>query len=146
MNNDDHTYPPLIIATRNFRYEGCVETLISAGADVNSRGYDGITNLMYAAERDDERMLDVLIRAGANVNDLDDVGMNPLMRAIMGKNKICVQLLIEAGTDVNMTTELKVKVMPNSALAQASETSADVNVTTEFIVCGPESTFVYHTR
>ena len=93
----------------------------------------GITNLMYAAERDDERMIDGLIRAGANVNDLDDVGMNPLMRAIMGKNKICVQLLIEAGADVNMTTELKLKVMPNSALAQASETSADVNVTTEFI-------------
>ena len=78
-------------------------------------------------------MLDVLIRTGANVNDLDDVGMNPLMRAIIDKNKICVQLLIEAGADVNMTTELKLKVMPNSALAQASETSADVNVTTEFI-------------
>ena len=124
MNNDDHTYPPLIITTRNFRYEGCVETLISAGADVNSRGCDGITNLMYAAERDDERMLDVLIRAGANVNDLDDVGMNPLMRAIMGKNKICVQLLIEAGTDVNATTEFI--EMPNSTLAQASETSTEL--------------------
>ena len=126
VNNADHThiYPPLIIATRNFRYEGCVETLISAGADVNSRGCDGITSLMYAAERGDEKMVDVLIKAGANVNELDDVGMNPLMRAVMGKNKTCVQMLIKAGADMSMPTELI--AMSSLALAEASQTCADL--------------------
>ena len=91
---------------------------------MNGRGCDGITNLMYGVECGDDKMVDVLIKAGANVNDLDDVGMNLLMRAIMGKNKICVQLLIEAGADVNVTTEFI--EMPNSALAQASETSPEL--------------------
>ena len=101
-----------------------MESLISAGADVNSRGCDGITNLMYAADRGDEKMVETLIKAGANVNDLDDVGMNPLMRAIVGKNKTCVQLLIEAGADVNMTKNFI--EIPDSALAEESETSAEL--------------------
>ena len=63
VNNDDYTYPQLIIATRNFRYDGCVETLISAGANVNIGGCDGITSLMYVAERADEKMVNTLIKA-----------------------------------------------------------------------------------
>ena len=127
VNNVWHEqeYSTLIGATIGFRYEGCVETLINAGADVNSRSDDGVMSLMYAAERGDEKMVDTLIKAGANVNDVDDYGRNPLMLAIMGKNKTCVQLLIEAGADVNMVTDVVTEI-PRSALAEASETTAEL--------------------
>ena len=102
VNNDDSSCPPLIIETRCFRYKGCVEALIAAGADVNSSGCDGITNLMYAAERGDQEMVKTLIKAGA---DVDECYMTPLIRAVNGKDEICVQLLIEAGADLNYFDE-----------------------------------------
>ena len=123
-STDESTYPPIIHATRHFRYEGCVETLVNAGADVNVKGCDGITPLMYAAERAQDETVGVLIKAGADVNEEDDVGMNPLLRAVMGQSRRCVERLIEAGAAVNAVTEFI--GMPNSALAQASETNADL--------------------
>ena len=50
-------------AVRKFRYEGCVEALINAGADVNSRCLEGSSPLSHAAEHGSERMVDILIKA-----------------------------------------------------------------------------------
>ena len=85
------TSPPLIKATIKFRYVGCVKTLISAGADVNSRGSDRITNLMYAVQHGNEKLIDALIKAGANVNEVNDFYTTPLIRAVMKQNKACME-------------------------------------------------------
>ena len=119
------TNPPLIIAIRNFRYKGCVETLISAGADVNIRGSDGISNLMYAVECGDDKLADVLVKAGANVNEVDNCYMTPLIRAVMRQNKTCIEQLIKAGADVNMITQYSPNT-PISALSEASKLSPEL--------------------
>lgn len=83
-----------------------VETLLSAGADVNQAYksakelrpnddeciYPGLshtrrTPLMHAAQNSDLQMLQLLVKAGAQLNVVDDLGFNALGYAAMGKSK-----------------------------------------------------------
>ena len=52
-------------------HDKCVDLLIKAGADVNSRGLLGCTPLMWAAQKGHIKCMSVLIHARADVNEQD---------------------------------------------------------------------------
>ena len=48
-----------------------VSKMLAYGADVNERGMDGMTPLLYAVEYNDAKMVVQLVRLGANVKAID---------------------------------------------------------------------------
>ena len=70
----------LVDAARN-RDHRAVEALLTQNGDVNTRGHDGSTALLWAAHWNDLDTADLLIRAGANVNAANDLRMTPLSLA-----------------------------------------------------------------
>jgi len=76
--------------------------LIQAGADVNAKGYAGITPLLSATGNSNPEVSRALIQAGADVNAKTDRGETPLMSAaLIFNNPEVLNVLIEAGADVN---------------------------------------------
>lgn len=55
-----------------------IEALLSAGAHISSRGYNGMTPLHIAAKQNDMYMATKLIEAGAKIMPRDDTGKTPL--------------------------------------------------------------------
>jgi ankyrin repeat protein len=83
------------------RHIKVIQLLLSAGADVNSRGAEGFTPLIASMLICDIRVIEALIDAGANVNVRGRDGMTALMVASMAGKTSVVQILIDAGADVN---------------------------------------------
>jgi ankyrin repeat protein len=82
---------------------GYIRVLISEGADVNARGPDGMTPLMYAArDSSTPEIVQLLLEKGAEVNARSTYGGTPLMLAAMrSSTPEIVQLLLEKGAEVN---------------------------------------------
>lgn len=81
-----------------------VETLIKAGADVNTKeGVVGLTPLMYAAEKNvNIGIINLLLQNGADVNAKTNDGWTVLMRAAeYNENAEVIKILIDAGANVN---------------------------------------------
>ena len=78
--------------------------LIEYGADVNAQALNGITPLMLAAERGDEKSVVLLIENGADVNAADAFGKTALMYAAacegIGSYLKVLETLIENGANV----------------------------------------------
>lgn len=81
-----------------------IKYLITAGANVNAAGRDGITPLMTAAVKGSDEITRMLIAAGANVNARDKEGKTALMHAPQYRNSKpeAVKVLLTAGADVNV--------------------------------------------
>ena len=82
-----------------------VETLIKAGADVNTADDLGWTPLFRAIHYDHSECVPLLLAAGADVNMVDlgtERGWSPLMVAVSKDEKETVDRLITAGADVNI--------------------------------------------
>ena len=85
----------------------CVELLIKAGADVNTKNRHGCTVLMTAAECQHIQCVEALLHAGALVN-ICNVYDNALTKYITGKrgqepNRELCMLLFAAGETVQAT-------------------------------------------
>ncbi|HUU16925.1 MAG TPA: ankyrin repeat domain-containing protein [Sedimentisphaerales bacterium] len=81
-----------------------VKSLISKGADVNSKESMGMTPLHYAALYGHKDMVEFLITKGADVNAKDLQGDTPVMSAIVGASANCkdvVQLLVTKGAQIS---------------------------------------------
>lgn len=79
--------------------DGDVQTLralIDAGADVNAKGYLGMTALMQAATRGHVECAKILLNAGANVNAVNELGRKALKMAEESGNLEILKLLTEA--------------------------------------------------
>ena len=107
---------------------------VAAGGDVNQRGSDGSTAVMYAAYYGEADLVEALIAAGADVNASNEFGTSALTEAaIIGDARI-VAALLSAGADPNtrnpdgetplMAVARTGNVEAASALLQAG---ADVN-------------------
>jgi ankyrin repeat protein len=73
--------------------------LLSRGADVRARNYDGNTPLMDADAENTQLLLD----HGADVHATSAIGTTPLMDAVLGDHLQTAAILIQHGADVNAT-------------------------------------------
>lgn len=80
-----------------------VETLLQAGADVDSKDKNGKTALHKAAERGDSRAVSVLLKFGADMTVEDDKGRNAAHCAVSSYHLDTIKILVEAGADLNCT-------------------------------------------
>ena len=84
-----------------------IRLLISEGADVNAKGDDGSTPLLYASEHEIWEVVTLLVKAGADVNARDTVGQTPLMYAAGNSSTPeIVQLLLEKGAELEARSTL----------------------------------------
>ena len=114
-NMEDSKLPhekPLFIAAAAGHYK-FIDALVELGADVNIRGFDQMTSLMYVAgvkenESDQteavnfRKSLDLLLKAGADVNMVGGVWSSALMDAAERDNCYAVERLLQAGADVDL--------------------------------------------
>ncbi|MEV6106422.1 ankyrin repeat domain-containing protein [Streptomyces sp. NPDC051940] len=76
-----------------------VAELITAGADVNLREWDGNTALLWAAENGHTSTLRLLLGHGADTSVADEAGRTPLHRAAARGSLQVVEALVQAGAD-----------------------------------------------
>ena len=77
--------------------ENLVNLLLSAGAEIDKRNYEGATPLAYAALHGKRKIVHILLHNGADPNAQDSEGKTPLHHAsIMDRTDVVFQLL-EAG-------------------------------------------------
>lgn len=90
---DRKGYTPLIYAIRK-NLPQRVETLINAGANVNSPGSNGISPLMHAAATsDNQAMFEILISKGANVYQRDSRKKQAIDYANKYNNKVALRVI-----------------------------------------------------
>ena len=105
ITEEDRGATVLLIASSFKDYEDVVSFLISRGADVNFKGKDGRTPLIWAAGNSFES-IKILLENGADVNAKGDDGMNAFIQSTFGilSKKVLTEvmdLLLENGANVN---------------------------------------------
>lgn len=105
ITEEDRGATVLLIASSFKDYEDVVSFLISRGADVNFKGKDGRTPLIWAAGNSFESTK-ILLENGADVNAKGDDGMNAFIQSTFGilSKKVLTEvmdLLLENGANVN---------------------------------------------
>jgi ankyrin repeat protein len=83
--------------------KAAIQVLLQKGTDVNAPQADGMTALLWAADRDDLSAVELLVRAGANVKAANRWGVTPLSIACEAGDAPMVELLLKAGADANTT-------------------------------------------
>lgn len=76
---------------------------LEAGSDVNARGPDGTTALIWAAYNGDAALVERLIKAGADVDAQNEFGSSALSEAAIGGYTDIVAALLEGNADANIT-------------------------------------------
>ena len=105
ITEEDRGATILLIASSIKDYEDVVSFLISRGADINFRGKDGRTPLIWAAGNSLESTK-MLLENGADINAKGNDGMNAFIQSTFGilSKKVStdvMDLLLENGADVN---------------------------------------------
>lgn len=90
----------LVDAARN-KDPQTVRALLKQRADVNAKGHDGATALLWAAHWNDVATAEALLGAGADPNVANDLHMTPLSRACTNANAALVERLLAAGANPN---------------------------------------------
>lgn len=84
-------------ATKNQEdFPALLRTLVTAGCDLEHRGFLGSTALQAAAERGKTEVVKQLIQYGANINTADDGGNTCLMGAYSSHAEPIIQILLQA--------------------------------------------------
>src|SRR5205085_10021283 len=82
-----------------------VQMLLARGADVNARGNNGGTALLFAASRGgDDSLVNALLAKGADVNAHNDAGLTPVILAAAYGRISTLDALFEHHADVNART------------------------------------------
>jgi uncharacterized protein len=99
-------WTPLHLAA-HFGREHAVRSLLSKGADVNSRSTNALQNmpLHAAAAGGMVAIAKLLIERGANVNARQHSGWTPLHAAAQSGNLELARVLVDAGADVNVRAD-----------------------------------------
>ncbi len=92
---------PLIIAA-NFERFALAQSLLNAGADVNSQSQNGNSPLLIAARKGNEAFVMRLIEQGANINHRNQNGNSALMLAALNGHEQVLRALLDAGADVDL--------------------------------------------
>jgi len=114
--------------------QALIRELLKARVDVNVKGHDGSTALLWAAHWNDAATADLLIRAGADVNIANDLRTTPLSLACTNANAALVERLLAAGANPNTpiaTGETPIMTCASSGSVEAVRAligrGADVN-------------------
>ena len=92
--------------------EVIIETLLSSGLDIDSRGNDGTTPLMVAAAKGDEKTVDLLLSKGADPHLKNFIGRNLLHAAAEGGNISIVKSMLSRGIDIDSKDDESSSVTP----------------------------------
>jgi len=76
---------------------------LKAGGDVDARGPDGTTALIWAAYNGDAALVEKLVDAGADANVKNEFGASALSEAAIGGYASVIAALLEGGADANIT-------------------------------------------
>ena len=111
-------------------------TEIEAGADVNQRGGDGSTAVMWAAYNGDIELVRALIDAGADVNASNEFGTSAITEAAILGSAPVIAALLDAGADPdtrNPDGETPLMAVARTGNLEAAQllldAGADVNAT-----------------
>lgn len=87
---------------------GSVESLIQAGASVNSRDANGQTPLHYAVERGFHEGIEVLFKHGADLRIVDNSGFSSFLWAVLaGQQRVTTELLDKAADAISFSADGK---------------------------------------
>ena len=78
-----------------------IESLLTAGADVNTKDNNDFTLLMSFVKRNDMKTVKILLEYGANLKLKDFSSFTALDYAIQNNNLKMVELLMQYGTDIS---------------------------------------------
>jgi ankyrin repeat protein len=113
--------------------------LLEQGTDVQARGADGSTALMWAAYHGDAELVRRLISAGADVNAANDFGASALSEAATIGSTPIIKALLDAGADANLANpegERPLMVVARTGNVEAAalllKAGADVNAKEEW--------------
>ena len=81
--------------------EVIIETLLSSGLDVDSKGTDGTTPLMVAAAKGQEKIVNLLLSKGADPHLKNLMGKNLLHAAAEGGNTSIVRSMLSCNIGIN---------------------------------------------
>ncbi|HSC15347.1 MAG TPA: ankyrin repeat domain-containing protein, partial [Gammaproteobacteria bacterium] len=76
---------------------------LKEGGDVDARGPDGTTALIWAAYNDDAELVERLLAAGADANAQNEFGTSALSEAAIGGYADVIAELLKGGADANLT-------------------------------------------
>ncbi len=82
-------------------HAAAMRMLGTKGVDVNAKGADGSTAIMFAASNGDLELVRALIKAGANVKLSNDFGSSAITEASIIGSAPIIEALIKAGADAN---------------------------------------------
>ena len=119
--------------------EVIIETLLSSGLDIDSRGNDGTTPLMVAAAKGQEKTVNLLLSKGADPQLKNFMGRNLLHAAAEGGNSSIMRSILSYDIDINSkddessATPLIIAVMHNhvEVAKYLLQKGADISLTTE---------------
>jgi uncharacterized protein len=121
-------------AAESGNHTAAVRLLSVKGTDVNAKGADGSTAIMYAAANNDLELVRALIKAGANVKLENQFGSSAITEAAIIGSAPIVEALIKAGADPNFRNpdgETPLMAAARSGKLDAAKTliaaGADVN-------------------
>jgi ankyrin repeat protein len=120
-------------------HSAAAHAAIAAGADVNLRGPDGTTAVMYAAYHGDAELVAALIEAGADVTLANTFGTSAITEAAIAGDAAILEALLEAGADPNFRNpegETPLMAVARTGRVEAAEllldAGADVNAIESF--------------
>ena len=89
----------LLSAAESGDHPAAIAALKQPGVDVNARGPDGATALLWAVYNRDVELAQQLIAAGADVNAKNEFGAFPLSEAAISGSTPLIRALLEAGAN-----------------------------------------------
>ncbi|GAB4185186.1 MAG: hypothetical protein Tsb0015_01940 [Simkaniaceae bacterium] len=109
-----------------------LELLLSAGADIHKRDFEGRTALHYAAQVKDLKLMKFLLEKGAEANVKDANGLTPLILAALANTDKNVEVLLKTGefsqAEIVFAFFVAVRKSNRKAAGVFLENGLDVNI------------------
>ncbi len=135
---DADAFTPLMIAAIHNTDQGALEVLVSSGAKINQRSWNGYTALHLAVSSENTAAITYLLENGADPSLRTDNGQTPLdIAAPWTSNDVIIKALLESGSRVNessgsgMATLMRAAMNKNKSISRLLlSAGADPNLVT----------------